>query len=328
MEFLRFRFREVGGFMRRWQIALAVVAGTFLIEPFAADRLSAQTNDSEFGSLVSGIGSVEQGLTHVERRVYDTRDDVKVAMASGASGSGVTGSTQSDQQAYDQLMQRVDGLDQEVRELTDQVEQLGNRLDQLQSKFDQYSGKPPAGSDGSAGSPPQAPAPGSAGADGGVPISGNSAQGPGPAPGPTTLGQVPANSVPNPGTVQDQYNAALGYLRQQDYKNAEGALKNFLAQHPDDQLAGSATYWLGETYYVENDFADAAQAFIDSLKKYPTSPKAADSMLKLGMSLAKLNQKSQACASFKELPKKYPSASATIMQRAKVESARAGCPAG
>ncbi len=309
--------------MRRWQIALAVVAGTFLIEPFAADRLSAQTNDSEFGSLVTGIGSVEQGLTRIERRINDTRGDVKVAMASDSSGSGVTGSTQTDQEAYDTLMQRVDGLDQEVRELTDQVEQLGNRLDQLQSQFNQYSGNPPAGSNGSTSTPPQA----AGSPDAGAPLSGNSAQGPGLAPGPTNLGQVPADSVQTGGGVQDQYNTALGYLRQQDYKNAEGALKNFLAQHPDDQLAGPATYWLGETYYVENDFTDAAQTFVNSLQKFPQSPKAPDSMLKLGMSLAKLNQKPQACATFKELPKKYPNASSTIMQRAKVESSRAGCPA-
>ena len=314
--------------MRRWQIALAVVAGTILLEPFSADRLSAQTNDSEFGGLVQDIGWVEQDLSRVEHHVYGSRNDY--VQLAAASGSGVTGSAQTDQESNDRLMQRVDGLEQEVRELTDQVEQLGNRLDQLQSKFDQYAGKPPAApapGDQSPGNPPQAPssAPGAAGAN--QPVSGNSAQGPGLAPGPTTLGQVPANAIPNPGTVQDQYNAALGFLRQQDYKNAEGALKNFVAQHPDDQLAGPATYWLGETYYVESDFTSAAQAFISSLKKYPASPKAPDSMLKLGMSLAKLNQKTQACATFKELAKKYPTASATITQRAKVESGRTGCPA-
>ncbi|HXZ46659.1 MAG TPA: hypothetical protein VEH02_08020, partial [Pseudolabrys sp.] len=205
--------------MRRWQIALAVVAGTILVEPFAADRLSAQTNDGEFGGLVQNIGWVEQDLKNVEHKVYTSRSGYMQLAA--ASGSGVTGSAQTDQESSDRLMQRVDGLEQEVRELTDQVEQLGNRLDRLQTQFDQYSGKgqAPAPGDQAPGNPPQAPASTQQGASGdsgaGQPVSGNSAQGSGLAPGPTTLGQVPSSSVQAPGSIQDQYNAALGFLRQQ-----------------------------------------------------------------------------------------------------------------
>ena len=61
---------------------------------------------------------------------------------------------------------------------------------------------------------------------------------------PPSAGELPA------GSASAQYNAAYGLLKQADYPAAEEALKTFIAKHPRDPLAGSAQYWLGETYYA------------------------------------------------------------------------------
>ena len=61
-------------------------------------------------------------------------------------------------------------------------------------------------------------------------------------------------------------------------------------------LAGSAQYWLGETFYAQGNFREAAQNFLHGYKNYPKSRRAPDSLLKLGISLNKLGQTQQACA--------------------------------
>ena len=131
-------------------------------------------------------------------------------------------------------------------------------------------------------------------------------------------------SLPD-GSVSEQYNYAFGLVKQADYPAAEEALKSFIHQHPNDPLAGSAQYWLGETYYARADYADAASAFAEGYKRYPKGAKAADELLKLGMSLARANQKQNACVAFAQLDREFPNPTNTIKERAKDEKKKLGC---
>src|SRR5262249_32695705 len=108
-----------------------------------------------------------------------------------------------------------------------------------------------------------------------------------PAPAPTELASAaPAGGALPSGSTIDQYNYAVGLLKQANYPAAESALKAFVAQHPKDAMAGNAQYFLGDIYYQRREYAEAATAFADGYKRFPKGPKAADSLLKLSMSLA------------------------------------------
>ncbi len=155
------------------------------------------------------------------------------------------------------------------------------------------------------GPQPFAPEPEKAGTGGGV--------------RPPSSGGLPA------GSASEQYNFAFGLLKQADYPAAEVALKSFIRQHPDDGLAGSAQYWLGETYYVRGNYAEAAIVFAEGYKRYPKGSKAADDLLKLGMSLARVNQKQNACTALAQLDRDFPNPGNTIKERAKDEKKRLGC---
>ncbi len=126
-------------------------------------------------------------------------------------------------------------------------------------------------------------------------------------------------------SASEQYNTAFGLLRQANYPAAEEALKSFVAQHPKDPLAGSAQYWLGETYYARGRYAEAASAFAEGYKNYPKGAKAADDLLKLGMSLARASQKQNACVAFAELDHDFPSPGSSIKEHAIAEKKRLGC---
>jgi tol-pal system protein YbgF len=124
------------------------------------------------------------------------------------------------------------------------------------------------------------------------------------------------SGAPTGGTPREQYEYATNLIQRGAYDDAEVALRSFISQHPSDELAGNAQYWLGETYYVRNDFKTAAVAFAEGYQKYPDSQKAPDNLLKLAMALGQQGQKENACVALRQLEKRYPDASANVKDRA------------
>ena len=127
------------------------------------------------------------------------------------------------------------------------------------------------------------------------------------------------------GDPKQAYEAAYGYLLQQNYGAAESAFEDFLSRYPDDALAGNAQYWLGESLYVRGQYKAAASAFLKGYQTYGRSAKAPDSLLKLAMSLDRLGQKEAACSSFSELNARFPNAPSHVKTRAQTERQRSGC---
>jgi tol-pal system protein YbgF len=130
-----------------------------------------------------------------------------------------------------------------------------------------------------------------------------------------------ALSPESPEALYERSNESL--LRRQ-FGDAEAGFSTFLSKYPDNSLAGSAQYWLGETFYAQNDFKRAAQSFLQGYKKYPKSRRAPDSLLKLGISLSRLGQAEQACAAYQAVSGEYPKA-VDARKRAQAEAKRAGC---
>lgn len=132
-------------------------------------------------------------------------------------------------------------------------------------------------------------------------------------------------SVLPPGSPKDRYNYARGFLMRRDFAGAEQALRAFVDTYPENDLAGNAQYWLGETFYVRNDFGTAARTFANGFQRYPDSGKAPDNLLKLGMSLAALDRTEDACITLKKLADEYPKSSASIKQRAQTVRTKLKC---
>ncbi len=132
---------------------------------------------------------------------------------------------------------------------------------------------------------------------------------------------APEASMESPESLYERSNESL--LRRQ-FGEAEAGFSNFLQKYPEHSLAGSAQYWLGETFYAQGDFKRAAANFLQGYKKYPRSRRAPDSLLKLGISLNRLGQAEQACAAYAAVSAEYPKA-VDSRRRAQAESKRAGC---
>ncbi len=135
---------------------------------------------------------------------------------------------------------------------------------------------------------------------------------------PVSLQQPPAN------TPDDLFLRSEKALLQLQYGEAEAGFKEFVSKYPEHNLAGSAEFKLGETFWAQQNYSDAAQAYMSSYKQYPKGRRAPDSLLKLGLSLARLGQKDQACTTMSSVDSEFPNA-VEVKKRAQAEFKRAGC---
>jgi len=126
-------------------------------------------------------------------------------------------------------------------------------------------------------------------------------------------------------SIAEQYKYAMSIMKSGDFEKAEIAFKEFVDTHSKHELAGSAQFWYGETFYIRQLYEDAATAFLDGYQKYPNSPKAPENLLKLGVTLAELGEIEQGCKMIVNLKKAYPKTDAAILQKSSYEKKRFNC---
>jgi tol-pal system protein YbgF len=113
-------------------------------------------------------------------------------------------------------------------------------------------------------------------------------------------------------------------LLRKKYDEAEVGFNDFLQKYPDNSLAGTVQYRLGESFYQRGDFRVAAQHFLKGYTQYAKSRRAPDSLLMLGMSLKKMGEQEKACDAFANVPTEFPRA-VEAKKRAAAEAKRGGC---
>jgi tol-pal system protein YbgF len=230
---------------------------------------------------------------------------------------------------------RVEALETQVGAMTHQLERIGQQLTRIEARLSDDAPQSLTPPDEEEAPPPlrQGQAPDDPSDTGSIygdtskprwfgppPGAGDSAeQGQAEEPAQTMMTALPAADA------QTLYQQAYGDFMQADYPSAEAGFRQFLGSYPKDALAGSAQYWLGESYYARGEYKNAADAFLKGYKTYKRSDKAPDTLLKLAMSLAALGQKDAACSTFGELDTKFPRAPEALRDEAKDERAKAGC---
>ncbi|MBT4769339.1 MAG: tol-pal system protein YbgF [Rhodospirillaceae bacterium] len=338
----------------RWLLAsvfLSVFVGIF------APAMPAGAQDSNLRPLVDKLSRLERDLTLLQRQVYGEKGAPVSASSTATTAAAKEGRSNISTNFALRMETRFNGLDQQMREITGKledmafrVEEMNKRVDLVSSDFEyRLSALEQGGASVRTNSQPQpnvemtedelsdgesAPYDPNMGEGvgtlGTVRISPDDAVAPGPKTAlsptePVVVEEEVEVAILPEGTPNEQYEYSLGFLWQSNYGKAEGALKAFLAAHPDHPLAGNAQYWLGETYYVRKDYTNAAVAFAEGFERYADSPKAPDNLLKLSLSLAQIDEKDQACRALGELQKRYPDAATSILSRASKEREKIGC---
>jgi len=274
-------------------------------------------------ALVDRLNRMERDLNTLQAQVY------RGGSAPGKSGSG--GDSSLNGNAYSVLDGRIGELEERLRDATGQMEQTQNSVRQLQSQLDrmkqddEFRFKQLEDKQSAAPAEPSKEA---------APEPSGNRQGPGSPPGflnPNPQKGAAAAPPPSensllPGkTAAEQYDYARGLLQNSDYDGAASAFKSFVQQHPQDPLAGSAAYWLGQIAYVQGHYDQAAVIFLDTYQKYPKSAHVAESLLKVGLSMGQLGKKKEACAALHRFQTEFPEASDSLKKQASSERAKQGC---
>ncbi|HEY1708887.1 MAG TPA: tol-pal system protein YbgF [Rhizomicrobium sp.] len=265
---------------------------------------------------------------------------------------------ESDQDAaIADLKTRIRDLDDTVRRLTGQNETLNHKVDQFQAKIDRMqkdfdyklctvtaqqvggdTASLPCG--GGAASPGFAPS--SAPPPPEQPFTDTPASSRPPrslAPPPGELGTLPRNEAPtqdssappdDAAAAQDspyraEFDTGLNLLGKAQYDDARAAFRAYADNHPKDDLAPQAVFWVGNIAFVQKDYPNAAHAFAEEIKKYPSNSRAPESMLKLGQSLVSMGQKKEGCFTLGAISATYPKSPKATLAQAGAAQKASGC---
>tara|TARA_Y100000768_G_C23961431_1_gene675603 strand:+ start:582 stop:1484 length:903 start_codon:yes stop_codon:yes gene_type:complete len=105
---------------------------------------------------------------------------------------------------------------------------------------------------------------------------------------------------------EDQFQLAFDNIRAKNWEEAKNSFSQFIKNYPDNQLSGSAHYWLGELHILEKNYREAALVFAEGYQKFPESIKAPDMLFKLSQSLYKVNKLNETCKTLELLITGYP----------------------
>ena len=226
-----------------------------------------------------------------------------------------------DSQALMQLLEQVESLQREVQQLRGEIEVQSHELQGMKKRqrdlyldIDRRLNRLETGASNGqaagAAAPPVPQPPAAAGA---------AAPALAPAGAPPTASAPKTAAAAGAATAREEYDRALGILRDGRYQEAAAAFRKFLADHPGSSYADNAQYWLGEVHYVTRDFKTALQEFGKVIEQYPNSPKVADARLKLGYIKYELKDWQGARRALQRVVADFPKSTAARLAQERLE---------
>ena len=115
---------------------------------------------------------------------------------------------------------------------------------------------------------------------------------------------------------EEIFQLALDQMRLKKYNQAKEMLKD----NPNNQLSGSAHFWLGKIYIVEKNYREAVFVLGEGVQKYPKSIKAPNMLYELSNSLFAMNKKNEGCKTLSLINDGYKKSKiAKLSEKKKIE---------
>jgi len=189
----------------------------------------------------------------------------------------------------DTVSGQVQSLNDSVDELKSRIAKLDKTVQDLQTQLQAMQTPPPTATAGQPGDP-------------------NAPQG-------ATPAAPPVNVAP---PLKDTYQAGVRDYNAAHYDVAASEFQDVLTYYPNDDLAGTAQFYLGEIAYHQQNYADAAKAYNAVLEGFPGSSKAPAAQLKKGLSLLQLNKKDAGIHELRTLIQRHPQTPEAAQARTKL----------
>jgi len=105
---------------------------------------------------------------------------------------------------------------------------------------------------------------------------------------------------------EELYNKAKQAFDQGNIVQARRGFEEVIQQYPNSTSAGSAQFWIGETFYREKAYEKSILEYQKVIEKYPKGNKVPAALLKQGHAFLALGDKVNSRLIFEELVRKYP----------------------
>jgi tol-pal system protein YbgF len=300
--------------VRSWTAAAALLATLALAAPPRAHAVSKEivalqtqvqqlmdmvqrlqsTLDTRFGALQQVVQQTADEANQMTQVVSDLQKKINT------QNDGVSGKV-------DAVSGQVQSLNDSVDELKTRIARLDKQLQDIQSQLQNIQSAPPPGTMPGATMPGGAMQPGS---PNGAPASdGGQGAGMAPATGPAV------NPAP---PLQTTYQAALRDFNAAKYSVAEGEFGDVVHYYPNDDLAGSSQFYLGEINYREKHYDDAIKAYNAVLEGFGGSIHAPAAQLHKALSLLQLDKRESCIQELRSLIRRYPQSSEAQQARSKL----------
>ena len=120
-----------------------------------------------------------------------------------------------------------------------------------------------------------------------------------------TEGSQDNNEKPVNLSPEKEFQLALDQMRLKNYDQSKVMLKSFINTYEENQLSGSAHFWLGKIYIFESNFREAVFVLGEGVQKFPKSIKAPNMLFELSNSLFEMKKKEEACKTLSIINSNY-----------------------
>lgn len=239
------------------------------------------TVDQRFGAMQRLVEQTADNASQITQTVNTLSQKIN-AQSDATSGKldTASGQIQSLNDSVDELKTRIGNLDKTVHDLQTQLQNIQN---------------PPPGTQQQPGATP-----------GGDPNN--------PAPGAPTGAPV-ANQAP---PLQPTFQAALRDYNAAKYDVAAGEFQDVMHYYPQDDLAGSAQFYLGEIAYKQGNYSDAITDYNLVLEQYAGSRQAPAAQLRKGLALLQQNKRDSGIRELRQLIQRHPQTPEAAQARSKL----------
>ena len=104
---------------------------------------------------------------------------------------------------------------------------------------------------------------------------------------------------------EDQFQRAFDMLRNQNFEDSKLAFQEFIKDNIDNNLSGSAHYWIGEIFLLQKSYTDAALVLAEGYSKFPNSVKAPDTLYKLAEAFIRMDKKIDSCVTLIKIKEEF-----------------------
>jgi len=94
---------------------------------------------------------------------------------------------------------------------------------------------------------------------------------------------------------EEQMQYALDQMMKKNYNVSKNIFEQLIKNFPENQLSGSAHFWLGKIYLFETNYRKAAIVFGEGVQKFPNSIKAPEMYYELAKSLKEMDKIAESC---------------------------------